>query len=152
MKILEALNREAIISELVASQKNDTLKELAAPLAKAADLDLNTLVAVLREREKLGSTGIGGGVAIPHGKLNNLTEITLGFGRSRRGVAFDSMDGKPTHIFFLLLTPENSTGLHLKMLARISRMLKQESFKEKLLQAESGDELYQVIADEDEEF
>ena len=152
MKILEALDREAIIDDLMASQKSDTLKELALPLAKAADLDLDMLVNVLTEREKLGSTGIGGGVAIPHGKLNDLSEITLGFGRSRQGVTFDSIDGKPTHIFFLLLTPENSTGLHLKMLARISRMLKQEPFKEKLLQAETGDELYQVIADEDEEF
>ncbi len=152
MKILDALDREAIISDLAASNKRDTLKELALPLAKATDLDLDTLVNVLTEREKLGSTGIGGGVAIPHGKLKDLTDITLGFGRSRQGVAFDSMDGQPTHIFFLLLTPENSTGLHLKMLARISRLLKQETFKAKLLQAETGDELYQAIAGEDEEF
>jgi PTS system nitrogen regulatory IIA component len=152
MKILDALDREAIISDLAAKKKNDTLKELALPLAKGADLDLEMLVNVLTEREKLGSTGIGGGVAIPHGKVKDLTTITLGFGRSQQGVAFDSMDGQPTHIFFLLLTPENSTGLHLKMLARISRLLKQEPFKEKLLQAETGDELYQIIADEDEEF
>ena len=152
MKILDALDRNAIINDLVAVKKTDALKELAAPLAKATDLDLDTLVSVLTEREKLGSTGIGGGVAIPHGKLKDLTAITLGFGRSHQGVAFDSMDGQPTHIFFLLLTPENNTGLHLKMLARISRLLKQEPFKEKLLQAETGDELYQVIEGEDEEF
>jgi PTS system nitrogen regulatory IIA component len=152
MKILDALDREAIISDLVATKKSDTLKELALPLANAADLDPAMLVNVLTEREKLGSTGIGGGVAIPHGKVKDLTAITLGFGRSRQGVAFDSMDGKPTHIFFLLLTPENSTGLHLKMLARISRLLKQEPFRDKLLQAETGDELYQIIATEDEEF
>jgi len=152
MKILDALDREAIISDLAAIKKSDALKELALPLAKATDLDPVALVDVLTEREKLGSTGIGGGVAIPHGKVKDLTAITLGFGRSRQGVAFDSMDGKPTHIFFLLLTPENSTGLHLKMLARISRLLKQEPFREKLLQAETGDELYQVIAAEDDEF
>ncbi len=152
MKILDALDREAIISELTAGNKTATLKELAAPLAKATELDLDTLVNVLIDREKLGSTGIGGGVAIPHGKLKDLTEITLAFGRSRQGVGFDSLDGEPTHIFFLLLTPENNTGLHLKMLARISRLLKQEPFKEKLLQAETGDELYQVIQGEDEDF
>ena len=152
MKILETLDRKAILSDLAASEKTETLRELALPLAKANDLDIDMLVKVLSEREKLGSTGIGGGVAIPHGKLKDLSAITLGFGRSRQGVAFDSMDGKPTHIFFLLLTPENSTGLHLKMLARISRLLKQEPSKEKLLQAETGDELYQVIEDEDEEF
>ena len=152
MKILEALDRKAIISDLAANNKSDTLKELTVPLAKANELDVDMLVKVLAEREKLGSTGIGGGVAIPHGKLKDLNAITLGFGRSRQGVAFDSIDGKPTHIFFLLLTPDNSTGLHLKMLARISRLLKQEPFKEKLLRAETGDELYQIIAGEDEEF
>ncbi len=152
MKILDALDREAVISELTAGNKTATLKELAAPLAKATELDLDILVNVLIDREKLGSTGIGGGVAIPHGKLKDLTAVTLAFGRSRQGVGFDSLDGEPTHIFFLLLTPENNTGLHLKMLARISRLLKQEPFKEKLLQAETGDELYQVIQGEDEEF
>jgi len=152
MKILEVLDRKSIISDLAASNKTETLKEMAAPLAEAAELDPDALVNVLVEREKLGSTGIGGGVAIPHGKLKDLTSIALGFGISRQGVAFDSMDGKPTHIFFLLLTPENSTGLHLKLLARISRLLKQEPFKEKLLQTETGDEIYQVIQAEDEEF
>jgi PTS system nitrogen regulatory IIA component len=152
MKILDALDRKAIISDLAAGKKTDTLKELATPLATSTGLDLDILVDVLTEREKLGSTGIGGGVAIPHGKLKDLTDIALGFGISRQGVAFDSMDGKATHIFFLLLTPENSTGLHLKMLARISRLLKQEPFKEKLLQAGTDEELYQVIAAEDQEF
>jgi len=152
MKILDVLDRNAINCDLKASGKTDVLEELAAPLAQAAGLDLGTLVKVLIERERLGSTGIGSGVGIPHGKLKDLSAIALGFGVSRSGVAFESMDGKPTHIFFLLLTPENSTGLHLKLLARISRLLKHEPFKEKLLRAESRDEIFQVIQDEDEEF
>ena len=98
------------------------------------------------------STGIGGGVGIPHGKLKDLENLLLGFGLSRSGVEFESMDSKPTYIFFLLLTPENSTGLHLKLLARISRLLKNESFKEKLLGASDRDEIYRVIEEEDEEF
>jgi PTS system nitrogen regulatory IIA component len=104
------------------------------------------------ERERLGSTGIGGGIGIPHGKLKELQELSLGFGLSRAGVDFESMDGKPTHIFFLLLTPENSTGLHLKVLARISRILKNELLKDKLLAATTAEEIYAIIEEEDEDF
>jgi len=107
---------------------------------------------VLIERERLGSTGIGGGVGIPHGKLDDLQSIVLGFGRSRGGVDFESLDGKSTHIFFLLLAPQNSAGLHLKLLARISRLLKKGLFKERLLQALDRDEIYHAIKEEDEDF
>jgi PTS system nitrogen regulatory IIA component len=104
------------------------------------------------ERERLGSTGIGGGIGIPHGKLRDLDSLILGFGLSKKGVDFESMDGKPTHIFFLLFTPDNSTGLHLKLLARISRILKNDLFKESLLKAGSSDEILSLIKNEDEEF
>jgi len=107
---------------------------------------------VLLEREQLGSTGIGGGIGIPHGKLKDLDHLIIGFGLSRKGVDFESLDGAPTRIFFLLVTPENSTGLHLKMLARISRVLKNEPFRERLLQAGDRDEIYQIVKEEDEEF
>jgi PTS system nitrogen regulatory IIA component len=104
------------------------------------------------ERERLGSTGIGGGIGIPHGKLKNIDTLVLGFGLSRNGVDFESMDGRPTYIFFLLVTPENSTGLHLKVLARVSQMLKSETFKQKLRSAGNGEEIYSIIKEEDEEF
>jgi PTS system nitrogen regulatory IIA component len=104
------------------------------------------------ERERLGSTGIGGGIAIPHGKLGALKSLLMAFGRSRKGVEFDAMDGKPTHLFFLLLAPEDSTGAHLKMLARISRSLKNSVFRERLMTAADGRELYMVIQKEDEDF
>jgi PTS system nitrogen regulatory IIA component len=100
----------------------------------------------------LGSTGIGGGIGIPHGKLKGLEKLVLGFGLSRKGIDFDSMDNRPTHIFFLLITPENSTGVHLKLLARISRLLKNEDFKEKLLQTSNADELLAEIEQMDYEF
>jgi PTS system nitrogen regulatory IIA component len=103
------------------------------------------------EREQLGSTGIGEGIGIPHGKVKDLESLVLGFGLSRKGVDFESMDGLPTHIFFLLMTPENSTGLHLKLLARISRILKNEPFKQKLLHAVTRDEIYTIIKEEEEE-
>lgn len=152
MRILEALNKNAIIDDLKGKDKKDILEELVSPLVETTGIDQETLVKVLIERERLGSTGIGGGVGIPHGKLDGLKSITLGFGVSRNGVDFDSMDGKPTHLFFLLLTPENSTGLHLKLLARISRLLKKDPFKEKLLQALDREEIYDAIREEDEDF
>lgn len=152
MKILEVLQKDAILENLVSADKKGILEELVAPVAKAAKVSDDGLVKVLLDRERLGSTGIGGGVGIPHGKLKNLDDIVLGFGRSRKGMDFESMDGKPTHIFFLLVTPENSTGLHLKMLARISRLLKDESFKERLISASSRDEIFTIIQEADEEF
>jgi len=152
MKILEVLQMEAILEDLISTDKKGILEELVAPVAKVANVSEEGLVKVLLDRERLGSTGIGGGVGIPHGKLKNLDEILLGFGLSRNGVDFESMDGKPTHVFFLLVTPENSTGLHLKMLARISRLLKDESFKERLISASSREEIFSIIQAEDEEF
>ncbi|MCG6910776.1 MAG: PTS sugar transporter subunit IIA [Deltaproteobacteria bacterium] len=152
MKILDVLNKEAILENLESTDKKGVLEELLAPVAKVAGVGVDGLIRVLLDRERLGSTGIGGGVGIPHGKLKNLENIVLGFGLSRKGVNFESMDGKPTHIFFLLVTPENSTGLHLKMLARISRLLKDESFKEQLLNASDRDDIYNIIQQEDEEF
>ena len=96
--------------------------------------------------------GIGGGIGIPHGKFKGLTSLILGFGLSRQGVDFESIDGRPTHIFFLLLTPENSAGVHLKLLARISRILKDEDFKTRLMKAESSDDIIAAIDEKDEDF
>jgi nitrogen PTS system EIIA component len=151
MKILDALPKEAIIVDLKAIDKKGVLEELVVPIAKIAGVGHEELVKVLMERERLGSTGIGEGIGIPHGKIRGLESLILGFGRSQKGVDFDSMDGMPAHIFFLLITPENSTGLHLKLLARISRILKNDPFKEKLLHATSRDEIYSIIKEEEEE-
>jgi len=152
MRILDVLHRETILSDLKAKDKKGIIAELAAPVADMASIDHEELVRVLMEREHLGSTGIGGGIGIPHGKLKSLDTLVLGFGISRKGVDFESIDQRPTRIFFLLVTPENSTGLHLKLLARISRILKNELFKEKLLNASNRDEIFDIITEEDEEF
>ena len=104
------------------------------------------------ERERLCSTGIGGGIGIPHGKLKNLASLVLGFGLSRRGVDFDSLDGRPAHLFFLMLTPEDSAGLHLKLLARLSRLLKNDEFKSQLMRAKSPEEILEIIQEKDEAF
>ena len=152
MKIQDVLKREAIIDNLKARTKKGILEELVVPVARIAGVDRQELVRVLMERERLGSTGIGGGIGIPHGKLKNLDSLVLGFGLSRNGVDFESIDKKATYIFFILIAPENSTGLHLKLLARISRILKNDPFKQRLMNATDGDEIYNIIMEEDEEF
>jgi len=152
MKILDVLQKEAIISDLKSQDKKGILEELVAPIARITGVNHKDLVRVLMDREQLGSTGIGGGIGIPHGKLKQLESLALGFGLSRKGVDFESMDNQPTHIFFLLVTPENSTGLHLKMLARISKILKHDPFKEKLLNAANSDAIFSIIKEEDDEF
>lgn len=152
MKILDVLQKKSIISDLKSQDKKGILEELVAPIAIITGINDKDLIQVLMDREQLGSTGIGGGIGIPHGKLKQLESLALGFGLSRKGVDFESMDNQPTHIFFLLVTPENSTGLHLKMLARISRILKHDQFREKLLNAATSDEIFSIIKEEDDEF
>jgi PTS system nitrogen regulatory IIA component len=152
MKILDVLPREAIIVNLTATDKKGVLEELVTPVAKITGINHEDLVRVLMERERLGSTGIDGGIGIPHGKLKTLDQLILGFGLSRQGVNFESMDGRPTRLFFVLFTPENSTGLHLKLLARISRVLKNDVFKDRLMNAVDVDQVIDIIKDDDEDF
>lgn len=152
MRILDVLQPNAIIRNLQASDKQGVLQELAAPLASHAGVATPVLLRVLLEREQLGSTGIGGGIGIPHGKLDTLDRVLLGLGLSRRGIDFDSLDGRPTRIFFLIVTPAENTGLHLKLLARISRLLKNDLFQQRLLQAATDEEVLAIIDAEDEDF
>jgi nitrogen PTS system EIIA component len=152
MKILDVLPKDAILADLKAQDKKGILEELVEPISRLKEVNREELVRVLMERERLGSTGIGSGIGIPHGKLKDLDGLVLGFGLSRKGVDFESMDNRPTHIFFLLVTPENSTGLHLKLLARISKILKHDPFRERLLKAVDREEIYAIIKEEDAEF
>jgi len=150
MKISELLNPKAIVANLQAREKEDALAELTdALVACEKSLDRNEVIEVLKEREKLGSTGIGDGVAIPHGKLAGIPELMLAFGKSGAGVDFESMDGQPAHLFFLLVAPEESVGVHLKTLARISKLLKDPAVRQKLLEAKDSATIYQVILDEE---
>ncbi|MFH2045953.1 MAG: PTS sugar transporter subunit IIA [Pseudomonadota bacterium] len=152
MKILEVLQKDTINTDLRSTDKAGVIEELVASVSGLTGKDSKELIDVIKEREYLGSTGIGGGIGIPHGKLKNLESLILGLGLSRKGVDFESIDGRPTHLFFLILTPENSTGLHLKLLARISRILKNDSFKNKLLKAADSNEVYSIIKEVDEDF
>jgi PTS system nitrogen regulatory IIA component len=153
MKIIELLDPKCILPSLQATNKRGVLEELAAALVSGhKEVTLKNVVEVLLERERLGSTGIGDNIAIPHGKLPQLSQMLLAFGRSPKGVDFDSMDGKPSHLFFLLLAPVNSSGLHLKALAKISRMLMSQAFRESLMGSGGAEEILQLIGDKDAEF
>lgn len=153
MKITELLRQEFIVEELKGKNKKEVLAELAGVFKKTgiAALDTDGILKVLLDRERQGSTGIGEGVAIPHGKMAGLEDMVVSFGRSRDGIDFESMDGRPAHLFFLLMAPENSAGLHLKALAKISRMLKDAAFRNKLMEAKLHGDLFKVITDKDDE-
>jgi len=145
------LKKEYIINALEARTKKDVIAEFAQALAGQTGITPARVSTILEEREKLGTTGIGDGVAIPHGKLEEIQDTVVFFGKSDAGIPFNSMDGKPVHLFFILVAPENTNGKHLKVLARISRMLKDEKFRADLLQAGTVDSLYDVIKSKDKE-
>jgi PTS system nitrogen regulatory IIA component len=153
MQIIDMFKKEYIIEDLKAKSKRAVLAELSEIFTHYhSGIQSEAMVEVLLDREKLGSTGIGDGIAIPHGKLKGLDNLVISFGRSREGIDFDAIDGKPVHIFFLLMAPESSTGQHLKALAKISRMLKDQEFRSSLMSAKNTEELYQKIADKDESY
>ena len=150
MRVSEILAKDLLIPNLQSKNKKGVLEELAGVLVAQGKLpNLDKVVEVLLDREKLGSTGIGDGIAIPHGKIREIKVVVASFGRSREGVNFESIDQKPAHLFFLLVAPEDSAGIHLKALARISRLLKDSTFRKSLMEAETKEELYQIISEED---
>ena len=151
MRIQDIIPPEAVVDGLRAETKEGVLRELSEAICRRhPDLSPDRLTAILMDREGLGSTGIGDGVAIPHGKIPGIDRLFAVFGRSPGGVQFASLDGKPARLFFLILAPENSAGMHLKALARISRLLKDQRFRGRLLAAEGADGLSQVLREEDE--
>jgi nitrogen PTS system EIIA component len=153
MKITEILSPEMVVPDLAGQNKTEVLRELAKTLAsRHREIDLNALTAVLAERERLGSTAIGDAIAIPHGKIRGVKQILGVFGRHIKGVDFESLDGKPTHLFFLLVAAEDSTSLHLKALARVSRLFKDTSFRDRLISAKDAAEIYRLIVEEDNRY
>src|SRR5512143_2985238 len=150
MKIEDILGEELVLPDLGARSKTDVLVELASVVARQhPELDKVRLVGALEDRERLNSTALGDGVAIPHGKLPGIRRVFAAFARSPAGVDFQSLDGKPTHLFFLLAAPEDSAGAHLKALARISRLLKDAGFRSRLLEAPDAHAIWATIRDED---
>jgi PTS system nitrogen regulatory IIA component len=150
MKIMDILVKDAVILNLGVRTKRGVLGEMAAALAKVEpQIEADRLLEVLLEREALQSTGIGEGVAIPHGKLAGLDRLVASFAHSSEGVEFESIDGQPTYHFFLLVVPEHSGGQYLKALARISRFFRDPAFRQRLSDAETLEEVIRAIDEED---
>jgi PTS system nitrogen regulatory IIA component len=150
MTIEEVLHDSCVLTDLKGSSKKEVISELVGALKNAGLIqDAEKAVGVVLDREKLGSTGIGDGVAIPHGKLKGTGNVLCAFGRSKPGLDFDAVDQKPVHIFFLLLAPEDSASLHLKMLSRISKILRDPSFRKNLVELDSAAALYTKVIEED---
>jgi PTS system nitrogen regulatory IIA component len=153
MKVIDFLKQGAIIAELGATTKAATLAELANHMASLnPKVDAGELRRVLEERELLASTAIGDGIAIPHGKLDSIGELAGVLARSVPGIEFESIDGRPTHLIFMLVAPVSSTGVHLKALARLSRLFRDADFRRRLLAATDREDMYRVIADEDAKY
>jgi PTS system nitrogen regulatory IIA component len=150
MKVMDILARDAVILDLAVETKREVLAEMANALAKVEpQIDADRLLEVLLEREALQSTGIGEGVAIPHGKMVGLDRLVASFARSHEGVDFEAIDGQLTHHFFLLVVPEHSGGQYLKALARISRFFRDPTFRQRLSEVESLEDLIHAIEEED---
>jgi PTS system nitrogen regulatory IIA component len=149
---MDFLNKKCINTELKAKNKRGALEELVDLLVNAGEIDdREDMVKVLLEREKLGSTGIGEGIAIPHGKTKTVKKLVAAFGRSKKGIEFNSLDEEPAHLFFLLVAPHDSAGPHLKALARISRLFKEQDFREELMNAPTNEALLEAIRRKDEQ-
>ena len=153
MKVVDFLSPDAIIPALSGTSKSEVLAEMARLIAGQPSgspaIDAQGLQRSLEEREKLGSTALADGVAFPHGKLENLDRLVGALGRSPAGLAFDSLDGKPTHLVFVLVTPANSPSLHLEALSRLSRLLRDAGLRQRLYEAVDGATMYRTIVEED---
>ena len=153
MKITDFLSVQTVIPVLTGREKNSVLKEMAHWLASQhPSLNGERVLEVLLEREKISTTAIGEGVAIPHGKLPGVERVLGVFARSLEGVDFASLDGERTHLFFTLIAPEDAAADHLKALARISRLLKDGAFRKRLMQGQTSQEIFDIIAQEDQKF
>ena len=153
MKVIDFLQPERIVANLSAKTKPAVLSEMSAHLAELEPgVDSESLRKVLEERELLASTAIGDGIAIPHGKLDSVGRLVGALGRSVEGIEFESIDGKPTHLVFMLVAPASSTGIHLKALARLSRLFRDPDFRQRLLVAPTREAMYQVISEEDAKY
>ena len=153
MNIMDFLSKKAISVDIKSTKKEEVIKELVDSLIAAEEIEKrcrNKLIDALMTRESLGSTAIGQGIAIPHAKSDCVDRLVAAFGISKKGVDFDSLDGEPAYIFFLLVAPQDSAGPHLKALARISRLLKDKYFRDSLRACMDDKAVVKIITQEDE--
>jgi PTS system nitrogen regulatory IIA component len=151
MKVLEFLDQSTICLDLKSTSKKEAILELCQVLSANGKIkDMDAVMIALMEREKLGSTGIGQGVAIPHGKSSSTSNLVGALGISRKGVEFESLDGEPVYVIFMLVAPNDSSGQHLKALARVSRLLKDKFFRQAIKEAKKTEDIEKIIREEDE--
>jgi len=149
--VIQTITEQQIAPFLQATNKKDALRELVALMGTTCkNTSEEELYRILLEREGIGTTGIGEGIAIPHGKLSTINQIKICFGRSIEGVAFDAIDGKPVHLFFLLLAPSQSAGPYLNTLAKLARFLKSPRIRSRLLHAASAREILNIFSNASE--
>ena len=151
MTLMDIISANSVIVDLKGETKEEIIEELVDAL-EVGEVITNrdkVLQAVL-EREKIMSTGIGDGIAIPHGKSDAVARLAAALGTQKRGVDFEALDGEPAYVFFLLVSPANVSGPHIKALARISRLLKNDDFKKKLIDAVSAEDIMAVIESEEQ--
>jgi PTS system nitrogen regulatory IIA component len=150
VKLVDVIVAQASVLDMRARTKKEALRELAEAVSAAVpELETNQLIETLMEREKLGTTAMGDGIAIPHARLDHIDRIMVSFGKSRAGVDFESVDGELTRLFFLLIAPKKEGSAHLLALARLSRVLSHEEFRQRLLEIEDVDELLRALEQEE---
>lgn len=149
MKLTDFLRIEAVLPDLAGRSAPEVLAELCRPVAAQHGLDAARLLQTLLDREKLGSTSVGEGVAIPHGRLAGLPALTATLGRAPAGVEFRAVDGKPVRLFLALFAPENAAGLYVKVLARVSRLFRSQAFREAILAAPDAPAILRLVEVED---
>jgi fructose-specific phosphotransferase system IIA component len=153
MKVTDILKKEFIISDLKSTQKTDVINELINLFTKESNvLDIEKVRDAVLDREKIMSTGVGKGFAIPHGKTSAITEIVAAFGKTNSPIEYQSLDNKPVNLIFLLVGRDNLVSAHIKLLSRISRMMNKDEFREKLLSANSSEEIFNLFKKEEEEY
>jgi len=153
MRVVDFLSSDLVMPSIVGATKSDILAQMSRHLAeRVKGIDAEVLQRVLEEREQLASTAIGDGIAIPHGKLDSVDHLVGTLGRSVDGLEFDSIDGRPTHLVFMLVAPSSSTGIHLKALARLSRLFRDALFRQRLIEAPDAAAMYKIITEEDAKY
>ena len=153
MKVSELLKPEFIISELKGESKEDIINELIDLFKNDSRVeDIEKVRSAVLDREKVMSTGVGKGFAIPHGKTNAVKEIVGAFGRVKDGIDYDSLDGNPVNLVFLLVGKDNLISTHIKLLSRISRLMNKDDFRHRLMEANNADEIVKLFSDEEEHF
>ena len=153
MKVLDLLNKDCIVADLQGQTKEDVINELINLFKDDSKvIDLEKVRDAVLEREKIMSTGVGKGFAIPHGKTNAVSDILAAFGKTTRPIEYDSLDGHPVYLVFLLVGKDNLVSKHIKLLSRISRMMNKDEFREKLIQAKTSDEILEIFRKEEENY